>query len=1471
MFRSSRFGTWGPVVLACVAVTVALRAAEYKASSSRALRADDEPMAAPVGVAALKTLKVPPGTSVQRAYPNGVSAETIAGAADENKLVYSNTLGTTAVPLAVGNDSAFISDDLTLNIASVCALKEFRFRVIGKADPFDFNGGNYTVDWQLFSQCPGAIPGGTDSATLNKIPLTAGSMSFSAASTGDPAFETKIQEIVVTVQEGVFVSPTIWLGVKASRQNVGIILGAPALVGFSSDRLDFPGQSCNANAGDFPPNPHASFWAEVRADITCTDGHPGYHNTQPGRSGFTEGTNKCIADDVHLVDENCQMVALEVTVRGTGLYKFDVRRNAGALPGPVIPNTARSRSIPTTKVGGQVVRFEYNPPITLGPSAADGQRVWVTFYGNNPNAGWILTGNDADLGATAPTYARSISGASCDVANDWEVLPPAPGRGHGGFDVTIYCADLPPKGQCCDMYLTDDGACLPSASRVCVGGAFAGDPCKDNSECGFGTCASSKCVGGEFDGDACLGEVDCKGTPQCRYVPQMNCSFPPRNQSLRPRWQKGQPCRKCLGGTNNGLACESDAQCPMGECKVNTVSGQRPCGVAACCVPDETGCVNVTEKECEQFEPAYTPQTRTWALGRYCAVDGQRCTRNACLGRPGSCTLPRPRKCEGGHRDGLTCDFSDNECRVSCSTAKCVGGPRAGLSCTTNASCSSPGMPGTCAFHCTGGVHDGEFCESLTTCNDDGQCLSFDAEGTRYCVGGDNQGQVCLSSSQCPRGTCSLKACVGGAHAGTACAEPRECRGAICGTEPGCENPFCCTAVCEYEFGITGTTECCDFHWDELCAEIATTQPLDGRCDIAPDNDTCGTTERGAGGARDIPFPGTDELSMVHGTSDLSEPGFCCHNGFAPHCVGGPFDGADCTEESDCACAPGAPPECISGFCSVQVPTPGQQGHVSVWYRFTLPAGPTPVNVEVTTCQSAEPNAKDSLIQVYALSDPDGGRCENLGRCTDDGAACLLTDDSPCGAEAICQPVSQACSLSAQNCPLEASDCVFDLTAACGGLVFLGCNDDAADGCRIDREHNSRLCLPQLSPGQTYIVQIASKTPATNTSYRVDVTPVGSCGATVANDTCTRAISIGDGVTPFNFTNATFDCPTPSCAGASQNDLWWEYTPTLSGRTTIQTCGGSVVTTPDTELAVYNGCACPTSNSPRTPFDCSSFANGTCRDGSLLTFDATAGQCYLVRLGDRLGNRGGTEENGNLHTGNLTITTIPTDCNNNGFADTCDLSCAAVSCAAVPGCGTHVDCNHNGIPDECEESTGCCPSGPVIFDVPPGGVVDARDPANGITEIHVTAPAGAGPQCWNLCETATDGSPNGMFVFGVGGDYVISLDRAITPNACTTITFLSGDGARPQGKFTSHPGNVNGDGTASTDDIQRLIDTLNAGGVSVINAPWGLLSSDIDHSGATAAPDIIDLVNILIGAGSLPDPGNNNTAKPNCALCPTPP
>jgi hypothetical protein len=177
---------------------------------------------------------------------------------------------------------------------------------------------------------------------------------------------------------------------------------------------------------------------------------------------------------------------------------------------------------------------------------------------------------------------------------------------------------------------------------------------------------------------------------------------------------------------------------------------------------------------------------------------------------------------------------------------------------------------------------------------------------------------------------------------------------------------------------------------------------------------------------------------------------------------------------------------------------------------------------------------------------------------------------------------------------------------------------------------------------------------------------------------------------------------------------------------------------------------------------------------------------------------------------------------------------------------------------------------------PVSGTIDAREPhepgvvlpRQGIGSanepVHLTLNAvGADASCFTLCETVIDPllGPNG--IAGVtdlgGGNYEIVLDHPITAGGVTTIRYVHD--AQPV-VYVSHPGNVNGDGVAAVSDILSVFDIL----TGTVAAPHGAYSTDIDHSGAFGAPDVIRLIDLLNGAATF-DPWLN-TGKPTNDSCP---
>jgi hypothetical protein len=200
----------------------------------------------------------------------------------------------------------------------------------------------------------------------------------------------------------------------------------------------------------------------------------------------------------------------------------------------------------------------------------------------------------------------------------------------------------------------------------------------------------------------------------------------------------------------------------------------------------------------------------------------------------------------------------------------------------------------------------------------------------------------------------------------------------------------------------------------------------------------------------------------------------------------------------------------------------------------------------------------------------------------------------------------------------------------------------------------------------------------------------------------------------------------------------------------------------------------------------------------------------------------------------------------------------------------------------CEPATHTCPSGAVRWVDPPAGVVDARqphavdDPAllHGISEMTVEAPASADdPCCWTICETQHSLSLHPPYepgrqrnaIVGVldegDGAYRITLDRPITPGETTCLTYTDQNGVPATGLFTSHPGNVDGDGYTAPGDILKMIDYLN--GVDV--PPWGVYSDDVDHSGQRKPADILRVIDLLNGAGAFG--AWLNTPRPECGEC----
>jgi len=460
---------------------------------------------------------------------------------------------------------------------------------------------------------------------------------------------------------------------------------------------------------------------------------------------------------------------------------------------------------------------------------------------------------------------------------------------------------------------------------------------------------------------------------------------------------------------------------------------------------------------------------------------------------------------------------------------------------------------------------------------------------------------------------------------------------------------------------------------------------------------------------------------------------------------------------------------------------PGLKGLQTIWYKFIA----THTTASLQTCNSNSP-ADDSLLAIFSPEDRTS-------------------------------PVTE-----------------------CNSLIPIGCNDDF-NGCS-DSDTNSRICVRNLIPGNLYYVLIASKTEeAAGTAYRLDIAapctvppPVGT-----ANNHCTGAATILNGTTAFNLGGTCptscpedMDAPAESCIPGMVNDEWYKYTATCSGVLTVETCGTSPATSPDTNLAIYEDCKCPYATGGAPPLGCSRNAaeenppTPNCGLGSKIQIDVTQGRCYGIRLAD---------EAENFPSGNLKI--------------------------------------------GCVQAT--CPGGVMTFTDPPNGVVSARRPhapgnpaqLEGLQVFTAIGPRDAQLSCFTLCETGTTGAANSIAniaqVENPPGTftYTITLTRPITPGQLTTISYTDTHGIRSTGRFTSHPGNVRGDDTTSIADVTDLIAALDG----TFFPPWSIYSVDINGSGLFTPADILEEIDLMTDGGPFdPPPGgwDGSFSQSNSPLCP---
>ena len=556
------------------------------------------------------------------------------------------------------------------------------------------------------------------------------------------------------------------------------------------------------------------------------------------------------------------------------------------------------------------------------------------------------------------------------------------------------------------------------------------------------------------------------------------------------------------------------------------------------------------------------------------------------------------------------------------------------IGCAGGGNPACPGAGNCFVANGSPGCEDGECCNDV--CAIDAFCCASawdeicagEAEG--LCGGAPTE--ACCLIGDCfdmPAATCST---LGGVPQGfgTSCAvEGCGGSGACPGTgscfvsngTPGCDDEECCNTVCAID------PFCCDVTWDGICAQEA--------------NDLCG----GGGDA----CPGEGSCFENNGTPGCEDEtccetvcaidSFCCNFFWDQICADeaaelcgeppcrcpadvnrdGNRDGLDVQPFTDCLLnpenGPGLPPSSGCGCADADVDGDVDMDDIDRFVSYLLDS--------TGECPVCGPGNGD----CFSLGGNGSPGCEDeeccASVCAEDPFCCEVVWDGVCAAEAnvICNgAVAEACCLGLDFCVLvNPADCT-SLGGQPQGFGLL-CEDVECTGPVVCGPGAGDCFTANGTPGCDDATCCA--TVCAIDSFCCDVFWDGICAGEAAqlcdfepadNDSCENATPISGSGT-FNFNNLGTTSVGPDHAlcnffGFSniENDVWFCWTADCTDLVTLSTCG---LTTVDTKIAVYNGCACPEGD--ESILACNDDACFTFQ--SSVNFNATLGNTYLIRIG----------------------------------------------------------------------------------------------------------------------------------------------------------------------------------------------------------------------------------------------------------------
>ena len=392
---------------------------------------------------------------------------------------------------------------------------------------------------------------------------------------------------------------------------------------------------------------------------------------------------------------------------------------------------------------------------------------------------------------------------------------------------------------------------------------------------------------------------------------------------------------------------------------------------------------------------------------------------------------------------------------------------------------------------------------------------------------------------------------------------------------------------------------------------------------------------------------------------------------------------------------------------------------------------------------------------------------------------------------------------AADNCPPTDAD-------------LLACNDDRCGSIAAPRQS---LVTFNAVQGSSYLIRVGLYPGARRGagSFSVSCGPPPNANCPGAGDCCDETVPVSPSCDDEACCALVCLCDPYCCGQDSAGAGYWDETCAMSGWPGAPDCGAQTICED-----LCDGCGDP--------------AGGDCCTATPDTPGCSDQACCAA------------------------VCAVDSFCCEDHWDESC--STIGVNCS---GAGAQVLC-----PDLCGEFI--CPDNEITWLYPPNGVVDARQPhppydagnPQGIDSIVVgTLGCSANINCWTLCDTSTSSPRNEITNVLINSDQTLTIQllRPITPGAVTTLTY---EGNGSTARFTSHPGNVNGDGQSNAGDITAMVDMLNG----VLDPPWGTYSADVDHSGMAGPADILRVIDLLTGGGAFA-PGWNDSSRPtNKGGCP---